>query len=95
MRDDEIASPVLLRRHEASHGTNSGCLARGLVKTKPRRQSLATFVREILEQERRRRRRTAAAADRYTAFLAEHADERASLAEWERADRLAPPRSVA
>jgi hypothetical protein len=68
-----------------------GELLSELERAKPARQSLTTFVRAILEQEIRRRR-MADAADRYVDFLGEHADERAWLEEWDRADLATPPK---
>lgn len=62
-----------------------------LERTKPEHQSLTTYVRSILQQEVRRRQMTAA-AERYSEFLKEHADERAWLEEWDRADLAAPPK---
>lgn len=68
-----------------------GDLLAELERAKPARQSLTTFVRSILRQEMQRRQ-TAEAAERYVAFLAEHADERAWLEEWDRADLAAAPK---
>ena len=68
-----------------------GQLLTELERAKPATQSLTTYVRSVLRQEVRRRQMMAA-ADRYTAFLQQHPDERAWLDEWDRADLARPPK---
>lgn len=68
-----------------------GDLLRDLERAKPANQSMTTFVRAVLRQEVQRRQ-MAEAADRYVEFLSEHAEERAWLEEWDRADLAAAPR---
>ena len=68
-----------------------GELLAELERAKPPSQSLTTYVRSVLRQEVRRQQMIAA-AERYTAFLQQHADERVSLEEWDRADLASPPK---
>jgi hypothetical protein len=68
-----------------------GELLAELERVKPASQSLTTYVRAILQHEVRRLQMTAA-AERYTEFLKGHADERAWLEEWDRADLAGPPK---
>ncbi len=68
-----------------------GELLLDLERAKPPRESLTTFVRTILKQEVQRRK-MADAAERYVGFLAEHADERAWLEAWDRADLATAPK---
>ena len=68
-----------------------GELLAELERVKPTSQSLTTFVRSVLQQEVRRQQMTAA-ADRYTAFLQQHPEERAWLDVWDRADLARPPK---
>jgi len=68
-----------------------GELLAQLEQAKPKAESLTTYVRAILQQEVRRQQ-MAAAAERYTEFLAQDADERAWLDEWDRADLASAPK---
>jgi predicted transcriptional regulator len=68
-----------------------GQLLAELERAKPSSQSLTTYVRSALRQHVRRQQMMAA-ADRYTAFLRQHPEERASLDEWDRADLARPPK---
>jgi hypothetical protein len=68
-----------------------GELLAELERTKPPRQSLAAYVRSLLQQAVVRQRMIAA-ADRYAEFVRETPDERAWLAEWDSADLVTPPR---
>jgi len=62
-----------------------------LERAKPTSQSLTTYVRAALRQHVRRQQMMAA-ADRYTAFLRQHPEERAWLDAWDRADLARPPK---
>lgn len=68
-----------------------GELLTELERAKPASQSLTTYVRSALRQHVRRQQMMAA-ADRYTAFLRQHPEERAWLEAWDRADLARPPR---
>jgi hypothetical protein len=68
-----------------------GELLAQLEQTKPRAQSLTTYVRSVLKREVRRQQMITA-AERYTEFLAHQPDERAWLDAWDRADLAGPPR---
>ena len=68
-----------------------GELLAELERAKPAAQSLTTYVRSVLRQEVRRQQMMAA-AERYTEFLQQHAVERASLEEWDRADLASSPK---
>ena len=62
-----------------------GELLDALEKEKPTAESLASFVRSILEKEVVRRKMVDA-AERYADFLRDRPDEREWLEEWERSD---------
>jgi hypothetical protein len=67
-----------------------GKLLQEIERLKPRNQSVTSYVREALEREVRAHK-LAEAAERYEAFMAEHADERAMEEEWLQADLEYPP----
>ena len=69
-----------------------GDLLRELERLKPARQSLAAYVRAVLEREIQRRK-MAEAGQRYADFVRESPEEASWLEEWDRADlALAPAR---
>lgn len=68
-----------------------GELLAELERSKPASQSLTAYVRSVLRHEVRRQK-MAAAADQYAEFLRQHADERAWLEKWDRADLARPPK---
>ena len=67
-----------------------GELLRELERVKPARQSLAAFVRAVLEREVQRQK-LAQAGQRYADFVRESPEESAWLEEWDRADLATPP----
>lgn len=58
-----------------------GALLKEIQACKPRRQTLAAYVREALEGDLRRRRLAIAARD-YEAFLVSNPDERTEMEQW-------------
>lgn len=68
-----------------------GELLQELERFKPPRQSLAAYVRSLLQQAVARQQMVAA-ADRYAEFVRESPEERTWLAEWDSADLVTPPR---
>lgn len=67
-----------------------GALLRELERIKPARQSLAAYVRAILEREVQRQK-LAEAGSRYADFVRDSPEESAWLEEWDRADLATPP----
>jgi hypothetical protein len=67
-----------------------GELLKELERIKPARQSLAAYVRTVLEREIQRQK-MAEAGQRYADFVRESPEESAWLEEWDRADLAAPP----
>jgi len=67
-----------------------GELLRELERLKPARQSLAAYVRTVLEREIQRRRMVEA-GQRYADFVHESPEEASWLEEWDRADLAEPP----
>jgi hypothetical protein len=67
-----------------------GDLLAALERAKPPRQSLSSYVRELLEQALERRQ-LVAGAERYAEFVRETPEEAAWLSEWESANLAAPP----
>lgn len=61
---------------------------------KPKEKSLSSFVRDILDGEVRRMK-LISAADRYTAFLDDHPEEREWLTSWEEAPLEHAPKRTA
>jgi hypothetical protein len=68
-----------------------GALLQELERLKPARQSLAAFVRTVLEREVQRQK-LADAGRRYAEFVRESPEESAWLDEWDRADLATPPK---
>ncbi len=66
-----------------------GDILRALEQSKPARQTVTAFVKEILRQELDRRQ-LRESAEKYQEFLENSPDEREWLTEWEQTDLASP-----
>ncbi|MCB1214483.1 MAG: hypothetical protein KDK66_03290 [Deltaproteobacteria bacterium] len=68
-----------------------GVLLKNLKKIIPSRQSISSFVRDILTKEVERHQ-LIKGAEAYADFLKKHPEEEAWLEDWEKADLLSAPK---